>query len=634
MARPTRRDRLQYRLDGFMSRGPSVLIVGLLAATLLVVLVIAIVIVVVGWGSESGFNFLDVIWRTFLTTLDPGTVANFLGGTSSPGYLLALLGATLFGVFVTSIFIGILVTAIQGRLEELRKGHSTVIETGHTVILGWSPQIFTILAELVVANANRRRSSIVILAPRDKVQMEDEIRAQVGRGGRTRIVCRTGSPIDMGDLARASLETAKSVIVLSSDADDPDIDTIKTILAITNGPNRRVEPYHIVAEIHERDSLAVARIVGRDEAQLVVVGDLISRIIAQTCRQSGLSVVYQELLDFGGDEIYEAALPGHLLGRPFRECLFAYDDSTVIGLLRPDGMARLNPPMDMPTAPGDRVLAISADDDTVVPGPVSVPASEEALIVRPRPRQRVPEATLVLGWNRLGPSIVKELDSYVAPGSRMVVAAMHGDLASAPLPPGDLVNTTFVAGPADPTRRETLVGLCAEGFDHVIVLCSDVLTPQRADARTLVTLINLRDIVAEAGHGFSITSEMLDLRDRALAEVTRADDFIVSDRLASLLLSQLAENARLKAVFDDLFDPAGSEIYLRPAGDYVQVGASMTFATVLESSARRGEIAIGYRVAASAADASSAYGVVINPPKSRSITFAPGDRVIVLAQGD
>jgi voltage-gated potassium channel Kch len=634
MARPTRRDRLQYRLDGFMSRGPSVLIVGLFAATLLVVLLIAIVIVAVGWGSESGFNFLDVIWRTFLTTLDPGTVANFLGGTSSPGYLLALLGATLFGVFVTSIFIGILVTAIQGRLEELRKGHSTVIETGHTVILGWSPQIFTILAELIVANANQRRRSIVVLAPRDKVQMEDEIRAQVGRSGHTRIVCRTGSPIDMGDLARASLETAKSVIVLSSDADDPDIDTIKTILAITNGPNRRAQPYHIVAEIHERDSLAVARIVGRDEAQLVVVGDLISRIIAQTCRQSGLSVVYQELLDFEGDEIYEAELPAHLVGRPFRECLFAFDDSTVIGLMRPDGVARLNPPMEAPTALGDRLLVISADDDTVVPGPVSAPASEESLIVRPRQRQRAPEATLVLGWNRYGPSITKELDSYVAPGSRMVVAATPDDLASAPLPADDLVNTTFVARPADPTRRETLVGLCAEGFDHVIVLCSDVLAPQRADARTLVTLVNLRDIVADAGHGFSITSEMLDLRDRALAEVTRADDFIVSDRLASLLLSQLAENARLKAVFDDLFDSAGSEIYLRPASDYVQAGASMTFATVLESSARRGEIAVGYRVAASAADASRAYGVVINPRKSRSITFAPGDRVIVLAQGD
>jgi hypothetical protein len=187
---------------------------------------------------------------------------------------------------------------------------------------------------------------------------------------------------------------------------------------------------------------------------------------------------------------------------------------------------------------------------------------------------------------------------------------------------------------ADPTKRATLERLCAEGFDHVIVLCSDVLDPQRADAHALVTLINLRDIAARAGYSFSITSEMLDVRDRELAEVAGADDFIVSDRLASLLLSQLSENAHLKAVFDDLFDPAGSEIYLRPVSDYVVIGSPMTFATVLEASTRRGEIAIGYRQASHATDASQAYGVWINPPKSGSIDFAAGDRIIVLAEGD
>ena len=50
---------------------------------------------------------------------------------------------------------------------------------------------------------------------------------------------------------------------------------------------------------------------------------------------------------------------------------------------------------------------------------------------------------------------------------------------------------------------------------------------------------------------------MLDLRNRALAEVTRADDFIVSDRLVSLLMAQVAENPQLNAVFADLFDAGG-----------------------------------------------------------------------------
>ena len=77
-----------------------------------------------------------------------------------------------------------------------------------------------------------------------------------------------------------------------------------------------------------------------------------------------------------------------------------------------------------------------------------------------------------------------------------------------------------------------------------MVLCySDSLDAQRADSRTLITLLHLRDIEERGGRDFSIVSEMLDLRNRALAEVTHADDFIVSDRLVSLLMAQISENA-------------------------------------------------------------------------------------------
>ena len=78
---------------------------------------------------------------------------------------------------------------------------------------------------------------------------------------------------------------------------------------------------------------------------------------------------------------------------------------------------------------------------------------------------------------------------------------------------------------------------------------------QQADAETLVTLLHLRDISRSGANRFSIVSEMLDVRNRELAEVTQADDFIVSDKPTSLLMAQVTENKDLRAVFDDLFDP-------------------------------------------------------------------------------
>ena len=125
---------------------------------------------------------------------------------------------------------------------------------------------------------------------------------------------------------------------------------------------------------------------------------------------------------------------------------------------------------------------------------------------------------------------------------------------------------------------------------------------------------------------------MLDVRNRELAEVTKADDCIVSERLVRLMMTQIAENKELALVLDDLFDPEGSEIYLKPANDWVQPGVFVSYATVVEAARRRGEIAIGDRLASLERDAAHAYGVKVNPSKSTMLTLGPADKIVVVAE--
>jgi hypothetical protein len=185
---------------------------------------------------------------------------------------------------------------------------------------------------------------------------------------------------------------------------------------------------------------------------------------------------------------------------------------------------------------------------------------------------------------------------------------------------------------ADTTKRKVLEGLDLASYRHIIVMSySDALEMQLADARTLVTLLHLRDIADRRSLRFSIVSEMLDVRNRNLAEITQADDFIVSDRLISLMMAQVATNKALNAVFADLFDTDGAEVYLKPMSDYVQTGVAVDFYTVLESARRRNETAIGYRLEVNSNNKDMQYGVVINPNKTDTVTFDATDRVIVLA---
>jgi ion channel POLLUX/CASTOR len=58
----------------------------------------------------------------------------------------------------------------------------------------------------------------------------------------------------------------------------------------------------------------------------------------------------------------------------------------------------------------------------------------------------------------------------------------------------------------------------------------------------------------------------------------------------------------------------------------------LDFYTLIESAALKGETAIGYRLASLSRSSDAAYGIHLNPKKTDSITFAPGDKVIVLAE--
>jgi Trk K+ transport system NAD-binding subunit len=407
---------------------------------------------------------------------------------------------------------------------------------------------------------------------------------------------------------------------------------MKCLLAITNNPNRKSDRYHLVAEIRDPKNSEVAELIGKDELELVLVGDLVARIMAQTCRQSGLSVVYNELLDFGGAEIYFKE-ESSLVGKTFRDTLLAYEDSAVIGIRPANGAPTLNPSMETSINPGDRLVVIAENaDDIKLSDAVAAPQADSISLAEPPTPQA--ESLLVLGWNWRGALIINELDSYVSKGSRVHVVANTDD-AEAEIAEhcAALTNQQLTFQRGDTTNRSLLNKLDVSSFDHVIVLCySDELDAAKADAITLITLLHLRDIAEKTGKRVPIVSEMLDITNRRLAEITNADDFVVSDRLVSLMLSQISQNKELNTVFKDLFSPEGSEVYLKPIEYYVRLDTPTTFATVIEAASQRGEIAFGYKLARKTGDASEGYGVVVSPKKSVGIAFQPGDKLIVLAE--
>jgi voltage-gated potassium channel Kch len=622
MTQPTRRERLSYRFDTWMSQGTAALI-GLLAVVSFAFVAILALIV---WAlplhpkDEPEGDFFDIFWGNLMRTLDPGT----MGADEGWGFRIAMLVVTLGGLVLVASLIGIVSGGFDAKIAELRKGRSRVIEREHTLILGWNDKVFTIVRELVIANASRGRSAIVILADRDKVEMEDALRAVVGSRGSTTLICRTGDPVRPADLALGSPDEARSVILLAPEgSDDPDAVVIKTALAVAQRPNRAPGRGHVVGELRESANLEAARLVGGEDVQWVLADELIGRITVQTCRGSGLSMVYSELLDFSGNEIYFADVP-ELCGASFGEAQLAFEDSIVIGLAS-EGQTWLNPAPSTVVESGHSLIMIAEDDSTIRLG--ASPEPEPVAIRETGPRAPQPERTIILGCNRRLPTLLSELDAFAARGSTALVVA---DMDTPELPVMENLDLRFER--AQVTSRRALDAVGVADADHVIVLADDRLSIQQADARTLITLLHLREIGERTDARLNVVSEMLDDLNRELAEVTRTDDFIVSDRLVALMLAQLSENSGLVRVFEELFTAAGSELRIQPAGQYVTDEAAVSFSTVVAAAQRRGETAIGYRIGRRVGRDEPSSSLVINPHKALRRTFAPDDGVIVLCR--
>ncbi|MFI5027437.1 MAG: hypothetical protein ACHQCF_00470 [Solirubrobacterales bacterium] len=168
-ARPTPRQRLRYAFDNTMARGTPALVGWLALVTLVLIGVFTAVVLIGGLAPKEGSGRPGIVGQAFqslLHALDPGTIAEDSGHWP---FLLVMLLITLGGLFVVSALIGVIATGLDSRIQEMRKGRSVVLEEGHTLILGRSETVFTVLSELDIANEGRKKPSAVVLAERDKV---------------------------------------------------------------------------------------------------------------------------------------------------------------------------------------------------------------------------------------------------------------------------------------------------------------------------------------------------------------------------------------------------------------------------------------------------------------------------------
>ncbi len=625
----TVKERLRYRIDNTLARGVGMVLLWLGVLTALFVILVAGIIQITGIGpSDSSTSMTEGVWLAITRSLDPGTFS----GDEGDKFRFGMLAVTLIGIFLGATIIGIISSGIDTRLETLRRGRSAVVEVGHTLIIGRSDKLSVVISELVEANRSERGRAIVVLTADDPVEVTDEIRRDVKDLGTSRLVVRSGSPTRVNDLARMNPQDAKSVIVLSPDDDTARAYLVKVVL----GLNQLIpagSATTIVAEADDEEVAdALSEVVG-PRLNTVISSAIVARITAQVSRMSGLGAVYQELLDFDGDEMYIVPIPERWVGSSFGQLTLASSKATIIGLERADGTVSLTVESETIVMAGDKAIGIAEDDSVFVldrdPVPWARPADHPVMGL-----ELTRERTLIVGWSSNAQLIIKEVETHVSQGSELVilvdpdsheVAEVEAELALSGVTKQS-VSLKF----GSTISRSVLADVLSSGaFDHVMLLCErSRFGLDEADARVLLTLMHVRALSPESTS--NVIAELADPNDVELGHQGDSSEFIVSMQLISLLMAQLSESPHLSHVFADMFDGVGAAVAMHPAERYVPLGET-DFDSVIASARNWGVVAIGYRAASpGGGSAALAGGIRVNPSKTERISFKAGDMIVVL----
>lgn len=609
------REKLQYKIDNIMSKGTVSLVNILFWLTLLVAVVVGALVTI--FGTETGIGHQT--WNAIMHALDPGVLSG-APEDSSIAYLIGMSVLTLYGVLVMSILIGIISAGIEEKLNQLRKGFSKIIEENHVVILGFNDNIYTLLSELIEANSNHEDGCIVVVGTEEKEDMEKMIHDKFPDTRTTRIICRSGSLSDQHLYEQCSMETSKCVIINEYD----DASVIKIILSAGNYMKNHEllhEELYMVAVIHDEENVDAAMIAGEGRAEIIYASRAISRIIAHSCRCAGIYQVLVELFDYDGDELYYESVP-ELAGCTFGESLNRFSKEIVFGIWHGD-KSYLNPPMDMVIEKGDKLILLEEDDGAFRVNEPAELVKKEQIVEHDTKMKREQEKILMLGINEKMESILEEYDKFVIKGSEIIIVCIE-DL---PFVLDQFENLQITHIQEKETNRKVLEQVVTDNIKKILILNDDTENAEKSDADTLLQLLFLKDIAIRKNLDFSITSELMKSGNQRLASQIREEDFIIGSNIINLIMTQVSENRELANVFAELLQEEGSEIYFRPAEDYVKLGEPVNFYTVSASAALKSEVAVGYRK-----ENGSGFDVITNPKKEEEVIFGVGDYIIVLAE--
>ncbi len=645
--------RMRYRFEQFLAKGGSSIFLSLLivfvSAFLIIIAIRGLLLLIfpdMGYNTYID-NFFGHIWAIFLQMTDPGNMNQ--DNDSRVSTKITTIIAGLSGVVILSMLIAFITTSLEKTLYEFRKGRGPVLEEDHTLILGYNERVVEIIRELIIANESESKASVVVLANEDKEKMDDFIIKRIPDSKMTKIITSSGEVSNLNELKRVNAASAKSVIILASCSDSApleekllsDTHCIKTIMALIacQGGENGIP---IVSEIFTEEKRDIVALFEDDNILALDSWDIMGKLFVQTSLTSGLEMVYNEILSFDGSELYFYGANWN--GEEFRELPYHFKDGIPLGIMSEDGTLTLRPEKGVTMKDGDEILILAEDDSTIDYSSEKLFQHKTIDFADGKMESRQ-KKMLMLGWHNVANIFIRESNDYLLEGSSFDIVMEH--------PNAEIRERIRILDEEYPDLKITLKETSAMSmanlrelnpfdYDNVIILSQDAdeQPAEKIDSDTLMILLLLRRLANEEGNNadeMHVITQVLNSDNQDLIVQTDVDDFIISNKLITMILAQLSEEPLMKLLYDDIFEEDGSEIYVKPAWLYIKENdfpITCKFADLLYLANERDEICLGIRYGAKSKNADENFGVILNLEKDEEITLGKDDFLVVLAEDE
>ena len=437
--------------------------------------------------------------------------------------VLAIIVVIIGMILFSGAIIATVTTALRTFIDKKSKAKGKIIVNNHFVILNWNSKVPEMIYNLMLKGFKK---NIVILSEKSKEYIEAELKSlfltnEVDTRIKANLIIKEGDSLLRGNLEDISIEDASEICIMARedmiDVDDDNIinaDLLNLKIVLKLGSFKMKEDAQIVVETQSDETRGQIENLSHKITSLkklhitpISFNKKIGQIIAQSLIMPHMSDLYSELFSFEGSEFYSIESESQI-----EEFMRTHNSS-------------------IPVYKEDNHLFVLSEGEEDYKETRYEEYFTDKSFVKNMDTSGALASIFIIGDNSKTQFLLDSLARMQESAKLMFQFKHYGKLQIEELI-NDVKNT--------------------EGPKKILILSDDKVAADSYDANVFLALIELSKVFPIDKDDISYTTELLDSRNLSSVRDFNIQNTIISNKMMSLLITQLALNKESKKFFEKI----------------------------------------------------------------------------------